>query len=220
MTREEQLVFCKKCTNRKMDMQRGLICSLTGEQANFTDECPDFNLDSTVKVELDDTEPIEQKAIRETLSDEVYQRLRLEQNFPIAIIGGIAAGVIGAIMWGAITVATDYQIGFMAIAVGAGVGFSMRYFGKGIDLIFGISGAIIAVLSCVLGNFLSVIGFLANQEGLGYFETLLLFDYAYLIPVLAETFSVIDLLFYAIAGYEGYRFAFRAFTETDLHNMQ
>jgi hypothetical protein len=47
MTREEQLTFCKKCTNRKTDMQQGLICSLTGEKANFENECPDFILDES-----------------------------------------------------------------------------------------------------------------------------------------------------------------------------
>jgi len=49
MTREQHLVFCKKCSNRKMDMQKGIICSLTEKQADFTEKCPDFKLDEKIK---------------------------------------------------------------------------------------------------------------------------------------------------------------------------
>ena len=220
MTREEQLIFCKKCTNRKMDMQQGLICSLTGEKANFEIECPDFNLDESVKVALNDSDPIEQGEVKAQLSDQVLEKLRLEQNLPLATVVGIGAGLIGAILWGLITVATNYQIGYMAIAIGAGVGFSMRYIGKGIDQIFGIVGAVIAVLSCFMGNFFSVIGFYANAEGLEFFETLLLFDYSYFVPVMTETFSFMDIVFYGIAGYEGYKFSFRTFTEAEIATLK
>lgn len=125
-------------------------------------------------------------------------------------------GFIGALLWAAITVATGYQIGYMAIAIGAGVGISMRVFGKGMDQIFGISGAIIAIVSCLLGNYFSLVGSIANYENLGYFETFSLINLSEIIPMMKETFSGMDLFFYAIAGYEGYKFAFRAFTEKEL----
>jgi hypothetical protein len=48
MGREKQLESCKKCTNRKMDIQQGLICNLTSEKATFTDECTDFNVDKKI----------------------------------------------------------------------------------------------------------------------------------------------------------------------------
>ncbi len=150
------------------------------------------------------------------VDDKVLDKLRLEQNYPMALICGITVGILGAVLWGAITLATNYQIGYMAIAIGAGVGFTIRFAGKGVDPIFGISGAIIAVLSCLLGNFFSIIGFLANQENLGYIDTLLMFDYSFLLQLMEETFSPIDLLFYGLAGAQGYKFAFRALTEKDV----
>lgn len=149
------------------------------------------------------------------ISEETMARFKSEQNYKMALISGLVVGVIGAILWGVITVVTEYQIGYMAIAIGAGVGYSMRYFGKGMDQIFGITGAIIAVLSCVLGNFLSTIGFIANAENLSYVDTLLKFDYAQFIPLLTETFQPMDLLFYGFAAYEGYKFSFRVFEEGD-----
>ena len=44
---------------------------------------------------------------------------------------------------------------------------------------------------------------------MGYFEALLKFNYAYTFDLMVETFSLTDLLFYAIAVYAGYRYSFR-----------
>ena len=220
MTREQHLKFCKKCTNRRLDMKVGLLCNLTGEMADFENECKSFKLDESVIEKIDDTEAVEHNDVLNKLSDKNLEKFKSEQEFPKAIITGIVVGIIGALLWGTITVSTGFQIGYMAIAIGAGVGLSMRFIGKGIDHIFGISGGIIALLSCLLGNFFSIIGFIANSEGLGYFETLSLFDYSQLIPIMTETFSGMDLLFYGIAAYEGYKFSFRTFTEKDLYELE
>ncbi|SHK28083.1 hypothetical protein SAMN04488028_10456 [Reichenbachiella agariperforans] len=219
MAREEQLVFCKQCSNRKMDFQQGLICSLTDAKATFTGECPDYSLDSSTQYEHDSSEVIDNGEVRIRISTELLEKLRLEQNLPVALIAGTVTGIAGAILWGAITVATNFQIGYMAIAIGAAVGMAMRYTGKGIDPIFGFAGGALAVLSCILGNFLSVIGFIANSEGLDFMYTLTEFDYNYLVPLMQETFSFMDLVFYGIAGYEGYKFAFRSFTDGELDSL-
>ena len=216
MTREEHLVFCKKCTNRKMNMQTGIVCSLTDRIADFEKECTSFQLDETVTENLNNTDPVEHAQVIHTLSEEDLSKLKTEQQYPKALIAGLIVGIIGAMAWGAITVATEYQIGYMAIAIGAGIGLAMRYFGKGIDQIFGITGAIIAVISCLLGNFFSIVGFIASSESLGYLETLSSFNYSLLFPIMSETFSPMDIIFYAIAAYEGYKFSFRVFTEEDL----
>ncbi|MBD80065.1 MAG: hypothetical protein CL840_14225 [Crocinitomicaceae bacterium] len=49
MTREERLKSCRICTNRKLNLQKGLLCGLTDEFAAFEDDCQDFNKD---KVEV------------------------------------------------------------------------------------------------------------------------------------------------------------------------
>lgn len=220
MRREEHLKFCKKCINRKLDFKVGLLCNLTGEKADFENECKTFELDNTVVENIDDKEAIEHNEVLEKMSDKNIAKFKLEQEYSKALVAGIVVGLIGAVLWGVITVSTGYIIGYMAIAIGAGVGFIMRFFGKGIDQVFGITGGIIALLSCLLGNFLSIIGFIANSEGLGYFETLGFFDYSQLIPIMSETFSPMDLFFYGLAAYEGYKFSFRTFTEKDLYELE
>jgi hypothetical protein len=217
MTREERLVFCKKCLKRQMDFQQGLLCSLTGEKAIFEGDCSSYERDLAVKEQVyvaADTHPI---ALINSLSIEKLALFKEEQNLNLAIGTGIMAGILGAVIWGLITVTTGYQIGYMAIAIGAGVGFTMRYFGKGVDQIYGILGAIIAVTSCFIGNFFSIIGFAANSENLNYFNTFLQFDYAYFFPLMSETFSLMDVLFYAFAGYQGYKFSFRNINEEELN---
>ncbi|MEC8831353.1 MAG: DUF4328 domain-containing protein, partial [Bacteroidota bacterium] len=46
MTREERLVSCKQCKNRQLDFNKGLLCKLTGKEADFEGECPDFEHDA------------------------------------------------------------------------------------------------------------------------------------------------------------------------------
>ncbi len=39
MDRKAQLVYCKKCKHKKFDIQKGIICALTNDVADFTDVC-------------------------------------------------------------------------------------------------------------------------------------------------------------------------------------
>jgi vacuolar-type H+-ATPase subunit I/STV1 len=142
--------------------------------------------------------------------------LRLEQNLPLGFAGGTAAAIVGAIVWAIITVATGYQIGWIAMGVGFIVGYSVRYLGKGMDPIFGIMGGALALFGCLLGNFFSLIGITANQEGMPYLDLLSNIDYSLIPEIMIDTFSPMDLLFYGIAAYEGYKFSFRQITEQEI----
>lgn len=148
--------------------------------------------------------------------DRFMEKLRQEQNLPMGVIAGLIAALVGALLWAAITIATEYQIGYMAVAIGFLVGFTMRFAGKGIDQIFGVIGAVLALLGCLLGNFFTIIGLVANTENLGYLETLSMLDFAMIPDIMMESFSPIDLLFYGIAIYEGYKLAFRPITDEEL----
>lgn len=166
-----------------------------------------------------DTNSLEQESQlqidKEKLS-EYIEVLKMEQNLPLGMIVGLIAAIVGAILWAVITVSTGYQIGYMAVAVGFLVGFSIKFGGKGIDNIFGIGGAILALVGCLLGNLLSIIGFAAGAEGLGYLEILGMIDYAAIPQIMIETFNPMDILFYGIALYEGYQFSFRNISEEEI----
>jgi len=144
------------------------------------------------------------------------EQLRLEQNLPLGVVAGLVAALVGATLWAIITVTTKFQIGYMAVAVGLMVGFSVRFAGKGLDQSFGIVGAVLAFLGCVLGNWLSTVGFIADAEELSYLDVLFGIDYSLFPEIMAQTFSPMDLLFYGIAIYEGYKFSFREVTEEEV----
>lgn len=45
MTREERLKYCSVCKNRQMDINKGIICSLTNSQATFDENCSNYVAD-------------------------------------------------------------------------------------------------------------------------------------------------------------------------------
>ncbi|MGD1847735.1 MAG: hypothetical protein ACFB10_20275 [Salibacteraceae bacterium] len=171
--------------------------------------------------EQNQPQPVDEKAgAKPVMTEEIMAQLRLEQNLPAGVAAAAVAALIGAILWAVISVATGYQIGYMAIAVGFIVGFAIRQFGKGVDPVFGIVGAALALFGCYLGNCLMIVGFEAEAVGMGFMDALNLLGLSTVISLPVEYFEVMDLLFYGIAGYEGYQFAFRKVTEEELAGLQ
>lgn len=166
---------------------------------------------------------IETPAVQETqgvdpMKAEAFKRqLEAEQNLLMGLVGGLLAAIIGAAVWAGVTVATKFQIGWMAVGVGFLVGHSVRALGKGISKPFGFIGAACALLGCLLGNLLSTCGFISIEESMPFFQVVVkVFSQpAVVMELLAFTFSPMDLLFYGIAIYEGYKFSFRQITLTE-----
>ena len=161
---------------------------------------------------IDSTSDSSESEVSQEEIDHIISALHDQQNLPMGILAGLIASIISAVAWAGITVATEYQIGWLAIAVGFIVGYAVRIGGKGISKIFGIVGASLAIISVLGGNFLSLIGFIANAHNLEYFEVLLHFHYSETFEFMKETFSPMDLLFYGLALWEGYNFSFRQIT--------
>jgi hypothetical protein len=118
---------------------------------------------------------------------------------------GLAAAMIGAIVWAIVTVTTNYQIGWMALGVGALVGFALRI-GNG-GKAFGVLAGLLALFGCVLGNYFSLIAFASAKEHVGFFTMLNNADSAKVTSALWDDFWSASILFYAIAVYEAYKFS-------------
>ena len=102
-----------------------------------------------------------------------------------------------------------YQIGYMAIGVGFLVGFAMRQ-GKGIRPIFGIIGAALALISCVMGDFFSIVGLVAKEYEVSFMDVLSDTSYSEVMSVVIENMASMTIVFYGIALYEGYKLSFSA----------
>jgi|ERR1700676_1861327 len=158
----------------------------------------------------------EQPSARQIALMGLIGNIRANQSLPLGIVGGLIGAAVAAALWAAITAATHFQIGYMALAVGFIVGFSVRTLGRGVDRSFGIAGAVLSFLGCVAGNLGATIVTVAQ-----YAKVPVLTVVAKLTPALAflflkEGFQVMDLFFYGFAVYSGYRYAFRRLTEAEI----
>jgi hypothetical protein len=147
------------------------------------------------------------------------QRLEAEQNLPLALLAGAGASLAGAAVWAGVTVVSGYQIGFMAIGIGFLVGFAVRSLGKGVTNTFGVVGAFWSLFGCALGNLLAITAVVARQQGVAFGAALARLDAELIQQLMIAFFSPMDLLFYLIALYYGYRLAFRRLTATQLEQM-
>lgn len=147
------------------------------------------------------------------------QNARDNQNLAMGIAGGAGAAFLGACIWALITHLTGFQIGWMAVGVGFMVGFAVRYFGRGIDKVFGIVGALLSLIGCLAGNLFAVCAVLAEQENMQVMDVVSQLDLDLMIELMTATFSPIDLLFYGIGIYEGYKYSFRKITEEEMSRL-
>jgi hypothetical protein len=137
--------------------------------------------------------------------EQVLAELRARQNFVLAIPAGLAAAVAGAILWAVFVYATNMELGLVAIAVGALVGYAVRRAGNGIDPKFGLLGAACAAFGWALGTVLCDIGFVAKEVGRPFFDVAATLGVGQSVSLAVRGGDAMELLFLAIAVWEGWK---------------
>lgn len=165
-------------------------------------------VDSTQQNNIISNETVMHMITENNIED--FERLKAEQNFPMAVLGGVLASIICVFIWAIITVATKYQISYMAMGVGVAVGFTIQKFGKGLTPVYGILGAGLALIACFCGNIISYTCFIADQyESYSYLEAISNLNWDISMSIAIETFQPMDVLFYGLAIYTGYMFSIK-----------
>lgn len=195
-------LYCRNCVSRDFVNGRGLVCKRTNSLPAFEGECVDYQKDE----ELEKVAPTPRPEDYSTPVDR--EQLLAEQNLAKGIILGAVACIVGAVAWALVSVSTGYQIGYMAIGVGLLVGIAMRQ-GKGITPAFGVIGAALALVSCVLGDFFSIIGFIAKDYEMSFMDVLIEVNYEEVFSAMMENLASMTVVFYGIAIYEGYKLSLR-----------
>jgi hypothetical protein len=128
---------------------------------------------------------------------------------PMAAVGGLAAAIVGAMVWALLAAATNRALGWMVIVVGLLAGGTIRMLGRGTDRTRGWVGAAVTALGCLLGHLLSICTTIAGQEGVSplYVVTYLGSSPGVIPSAMIATFHCLDPLFCGIAVYAGYRLA-------------
>ena len=178
-----------------------------------SDAIPDDDADLA---SIDTAEEASEPVLNEQQAMMLMQSLHEEQNLVMGGLTGLIAAMVGAGAWAAVTIATEYQIGWMAVGIGFLVGYAVRFTGKGISPVYGAVSAVLSLLGCAVGNVLTFAWFIASAEGMSFMEVVGQLNFAIVVGLLASTFEAMDILFYGLAAYFGYKTAFRQVTQADV----
>ena len=160
--------------------------------------------------------PVE-AALTETDMQRAMEILGQEQNLLVGAMAGFVAAVVSAAVWAGATVAAGYVIGWLAVVIGIVTGLAVRLAGKGFSSIFGVVGAVMALLGCILGNVFTIAWYVSVDTGMSVIDVLAQMDAEIVVELVLESFQVTDILFYALAVYFGYRYAIREVRAEDLN---
>lgn len=147
------------------------------------------------------------------------QRLLSEQNLPLAIVAGAIAAAGSAGLWATVTVMSGYKLGIAAIAVGMVVGLAVRRTGRGVTPTFAMVGGVLALLACGAGNLLAAAALVAQHGGVPLTTVLGRLDLSTSRRLLVAFSDRMDVLFYGIAVYEGYRLALRPVGQAEVQAL-
>ena len=119
-------------------------------------------------------------------------------------------------LWTYITIASQYRLAWMSLAVGFLVAFAIRFMGKGVDLWYGIVAGALTLLACFAGSAsttISIIAIKGNTPFLTILQKLSPSDYLYMAKASA---GALNALIYVIAIALAYFFAFTHVTRENL----
>ncbi|MFT4554362.1 MAG: hypothetical protein ACI9S8_003013 [Chlamydiales bacterium] len=136
------------------------------------------------------------------LFDEESQKIL---RFPLALLVGIFASVTGSLGWLAVSTVSSFQIGYMAVAVGILVGWSMRFVAGEGSRKLAFSSATLSFFGCIGGNLLSACYYVAKAHELPFLDLFVTLDPGYSWYLLTQTFDIMDLIFYGIGIVQGYQ---------------
>jgi hypothetical protein len=129
-------------------------------------------------------------------------------NFLFATAAGLLTALACAIAWAGISAELGFRIGWMCVGVGFAVAFVIRFSADHHDEALAYLSACMSLLGCVIGNFLSTCALIAMHDATSINRVVV-----ELLPrfsdVLARSFRPMDLAFYALAAYFGYKYARR-----------
>ena len=105
------------------------------------------------------------------LASQAAAGAKVVPRFPIAVAAGFVSAIIGSVIWAGIVYYIDYEIGFVAWAIGVLIGFVMAVIANEKSIMLGIIASLFAIISIVGGKY-----FIAKW---------------YVMPLLEEEFSAL-----------------------------
>ena len=80
-------------------------------------------------------------------------------------------------------------------------------------------GAVLALLGCAVGNLLTIAIIISQHQSIPFMDVVTQLDFDLVTQLMTATFNAMDVLFYGLAIYEGYKFSFRKLTDEELAQL-
>jgi len=163
------------------------------------------------------TEPAEAREVVDTIYPELMRAAEAELFEPRALVpavlAGIAAAVVGGIVWALIAVEIGYEIGFAAVGIGALAGFAVVLATRGRKgLPLQVTAVLASALGIVLGKYFTYVweGKEAVRDAFGdeAADEISVFDsesVRFFFEDADQIFGFYDLLWFAFAIYAAWR---------------
>lgn len=138
---------------------------------------------------------------------EYHQDTLPQGSITKAIIGGALFGLIGSTMWASVAYFTNYKIGWLAIGIGFIVGIGIRFMGKGSGEKYKLIGAAIALLSCIVGDYFTVVAFASKEMNEGLLDAFSAIPLTQLPEIIKLSFTPMDIVFYGLSAWCGWKYS-------------
>ena len=148
------------------------------------------------------------------------KKLRRYQNFLYALLGGSLVAAIAALGWAFTNAITGFHAVYLALGVGLLVGIAVRFFGAGINPVFGILAALLSLAGSLLGYYLSLSGFPQNAILASILRVPQYLQPDIMISSIRDSFVPLDLLFYFLAALLAYLISIRRVSSKKITRLE
>lgn len=126
-------------------------------------------------------------------------------NFWRAAGCAVGAAVLLVLLWGCLSYAVGYHLGFLVVPIGSIVGSVVRYVGHSSEEKFAYLGAFVALLVCVVGNLLVECVQISLVYPVQVIDLLQQMTLHNALRILSEHSQVIDVMLYGLALYRAFK---------------
>ncbi|MEM7029082.1 MAG: hypothetical protein AAF629_05775 [Chloroflexota bacterium] len=126
------------------------------------------------------------------------------QNLKLACLGGLLGMLLGAGIWGGLGLLMGLQLSYVVVIVGLTTGIAVRILGQGQDRPFGLVGAAMTMVGCLIGAYVYLV------SSLGTFVP------SHIFPRFSMLFDFPTLIFWTMTIALGYWLSFESWVTTSL----
>ncbi len=140
---------------------------------------------------------------------EPKRSMALSPHLLLSILGGLAAAVVGALVWAAIAIITNLEVGYVAVGLAFLVSLAVRYLGNGGTVIYGFIGALCSLFGILLGKVFILLWFVSKDKEVSLMTVVTHVDWGALLSAIMSNLGPIDYFFAAFALYLGFKYSIR-----------